>query len=218
MEREQDDPYWYGSLAIDQKDATGLSYRRNRYYDPVSGQFTQTDPIGIAGGPNTYGYAGGDPINFSDPFGLCPRCDQWAEEGSHEFRRDVEAGLEALEADRAARNVGLPQSATEAAATPGAELMGPPQDLIHQQGGAPREQKWVIRNHGGAGIGSREVVFDGMDRSVVTGGKAGSYNYVTPLSLGSAVTNPVGFIATSIGHAIADMAPPMALKLLRGRR
>ncbi len=32
--------------------------------------FTQTDPIGIAGGLNLYGYAGGDPINFSDPFGL----------------------------------------------------------------------------------------------------------------------------------------------------
>ena len=37
-----------------------------------SGHYTQTDPIGIAGGLNTYGYAGGDPINFSDPFGLCP--------------------------------------------------------------------------------------------------------------------------------------------------
>jgi len=35
-------------------------------------QFTQEDPIGIAGGLNLYGYAGGDPINFSDPFGLCP--------------------------------------------------------------------------------------------------------------------------------------------------
>ena len=37
-----------------------------------SGHFTQTDPIGIAGGLNTYGYANGDPINFSDPFGLTP--------------------------------------------------------------------------------------------------------------------------------------------------
>ena len=30
------------------------------------------DPIGLAGGLNLYGYAGGDPINHSDPFGLCP--------------------------------------------------------------------------------------------------------------------------------------------------
>jgi hypothetical protein len=26
----------------------------------------------LAGGLNLYGYAGGDPINFHDPFGLCP--------------------------------------------------------------------------------------------------------------------------------------------------
>jgi hypothetical protein len=26
----------------------------------------------LAGGLNLYGFAGGDPINFSDPFGLCP--------------------------------------------------------------------------------------------------------------------------------------------------
>jgi hypothetical protein len=34
------------------------------------GLLTQEDPIGIAGGLNLYGFAGGDPINFSDPFGL----------------------------------------------------------------------------------------------------------------------------------------------------
>jgi hypothetical protein len=30
------------------------------------------DPIGLAGGLNAYGFAGGDPVTYSDPFGLCP--------------------------------------------------------------------------------------------------------------------------------------------------
>ncbi len=51
-------------------DASGLTFLRNRYYDPNTGRFTQMDPIGLAGGLNLYGFAGGDPINFSDPFGL----------------------------------------------------------------------------------------------------------------------------------------------------
>jgi RHS repeat-associated protein len=63
---------WLGSLVTEGRDATGTLYRRNRYYDPVSGRFTQEDPIGLAGGLNLYGYAAGDPINFSDPFGTCP--------------------------------------------------------------------------------------------------------------------------------------------------
>jgi hypothetical protein len=32
--------------------------------------FTQEDPIGLSGGMNLYGFAAGDPITFSDPFGL----------------------------------------------------------------------------------------------------------------------------------------------------
>jgi uncharacterized protein RhaS with RHS repeats len=34
---------------------------------------TQEDPIGLAGGLNLYGYGDGDPVNNSDPFGLCPQ-------------------------------------------------------------------------------------------------------------------------------------------------
>jgi len=32
---------------------------------------TQEDPLGLAGGLNLYGFAEGDPVTFSDPFGLC---------------------------------------------------------------------------------------------------------------------------------------------------
>lgn len=65
--------YWHGSLLEGKRDVGGgLDYRRNRYYDPKTGRFTQEDPIGLAGGLNLYGFAKGDPVNFSDPFGLCP--------------------------------------------------------------------------------------------------------------------------------------------------
>ncbi|MCU0649591.1 MAG: putative toxin [Gemmatimonadaceae bacterium] len=66
---------WFGSLLEDKRDPSGLLYRRNRFVDPVSGRFTQEDPIGLAGGLNLYGFAKGDPVNYSDPFGLsdCPR-------------------------------------------------------------------------------------------------------------------------------------------------
>jgi RHS repeat-associated protein len=52
------------------KDHAGTFFRRNRYYDPVTGKFTQEDPIGLAGGLNVYGFAAGDPVSYGDPYGL----------------------------------------------------------------------------------------------------------------------------------------------------
>lgn len=63
---------WWGSLLTGGRDASGQMYMRNRFYDPTSGRFTQEDPIGLGGGLNLYGFAGGDPVNFSDPYGLSP--------------------------------------------------------------------------------------------------------------------------------------------------
>jgi RHS repeat-associated protein len=49
---------------------TGFYYMRARYYDPKTRRFISEDPIGLEGGINVYAFAGGDPVNGSDPSGL----------------------------------------------------------------------------------------------------------------------------------------------------
>jgi RHS repeat-associated protein len=48
---------------------TGLHYNYYRDYDPQTGRYVQSDPIGLRGGLNTYAYANLNPLRFIDPDG-----------------------------------------------------------------------------------------------------------------------------------------------------
>ncbi|WP_139131254.1 RHS repeat-associated core domain-containing protein, partial [Pseudomonas sp. ENNP23] len=49
---------------------SGLYYNYFRDYDPETGRYVESDPIGLNGGLNTFGYVASNPIKYSDPSGL----------------------------------------------------------------------------------------------------------------------------------------------------
>ena len=51
-------------------ESTGLHYNYYRTYDPSIGRYLESDPIGLAAGPNTYSYVSNMPTMRTDKYGL----------------------------------------------------------------------------------------------------------------------------------------------------
>lgn len=52
---------------------TGLNYNYFRDYNPATGRYVESDPIGLGGEQlSTYAYVGGNPVSLIDPLGLKP--------------------------------------------------------------------------------------------------------------------------------------------------
>lgn len=69
---------------------TGLNYNYMRMYEPGTGRYIESDPIGLDGGINTYLYVEGNPLSFTDPLGYVRqggKTGQWWEYTDRNFQR-----------------------------------------------------------------------------------------------------------------------------------
>ena len=62
---------------------TQTHYNYFRDYDPTTGRYTESDPIGLKGGVNTYAYVLNNPLTQTDPYGQVSCQGRWLIWESH---------------------------------------------------------------------------------------------------------------------------------------
>lgn len=74
----------------------GMLQNYFRDYDPAVGRYVESDPSGLAGGVNTYGYASENPLLMRDPLGLDPFADCLMRQAQSQIGGDFSSCFEVL--------------------------------------------------------------------------------------------------------------------------
>ena len=85
-------PFGFAGGLYDQHLSTARFGARD--YDPRTGRWLTKDPIGLAGGLNSYAYVEGDPVNFVDPNGLYCLSSQQIDQISAAIGSSVGSGID----------------------------------------------------------------------------------------------------------------------------